>query len=306
MAFIRQNKWLGFGIALIFGSVVIGLVLAIDASASDRPAPTTASGSSVDIGKRWLGDVDECVVEPAADDAPELPNCYREPVRRGSLIKQPWSAASALAFCVVGLVILAWADRDAFAADPPGWSRRLGWYGVVAVLMGPGAIAFHGTLTGWGGAIDQSSMYPLLAIIVSLDVVRLRRGPQGWWWSFALWFWGLCGLSVLAMWASGGSTLVFAAAGAGTGVFSAFSRFRAQEAQGIERSTAWYWVAVGALAVALVPWALSNAAVGNPTSGFPFHAAWHVLSAAFVCAYWIYLRSERLIPGASEVPAATV
>lgn len=50
--------------------------------------------------------------------------------------------------------------------------------------------------------------------------------------------------------------------------------------------------AFGTLAVAIAFWIASNPALGSPTD-FPFHIFWHVLSGAFLVAYFYYLRSEQ-------------
>ena len=242
------------------------------AGSSDRVV-TTADGRTVDIGESWPGALDACVTDVEVD---ALPNCYREPVDRGSFVKQPWSTYSTLAFCVVGLVVLASADRTR--------RRDEAWLGFVALFMGPGSALFHGTLTRWGGWGDVLSMYALLAVIVAADVVRLRGRERelGWWWL------GLFAIApVLNALAGDLNTYVFIAMGVATGTFVLVAWLRLLPRIGVRRSGARLALAYFMLGAAIVPWVLSNPAVGDPTS-VPYHAAWHVIAALFVAAYWSY------------------
>ena len=300
--FLKAHKRLTMGVGLFLLCMVIGLILGVVTAGRD-PDPIERDGlPAIDIGKRWPGNLEACVTANEDIENPELPNCYREPVDPEDIVKQPWSTWSSLAFCVVGLFILFKRDRDYEAGATPRMGENLTVYGVVALLMGPGAMAFHGTLTTWGGNIDQSSMYPLLASIIALDVSQLHRASsERVLWSFPLWFSALFGLSVVAIWASGGSTLVFMLAAVGTGLWTLASRMFVQGRKGLVRNWWLYGLSLVALGSAIVPWYVSNPAQGNPTDEFPYHALWHLLSAVFVLCYWWYLRSEREVAPTTAV-----
>lgn len=269
---------------LAFGAVGAARV----AGSSSRPV-RTADGRVVDVGARWPGSLDACVTDAALD---VVPNCYREPVDRDSFVKQPASTASTLAFCAVGIAILANIDRARRRGIAPPTERDEVWLGFVALAMGPGSALFHGTLTRWGGWADQLSMYALLAAIVAADAVRLTRAPA----AYARWFWGAvaaaAGLKALS---GDASTYVFIAAAVGVGTFALVSWARLLRRVDLTRSGARLAVAYALLGSAIVPWMVSNPSTGAPTD-VPWHSAWHVLSALFVAAYWWYLRSERVAP----------
>ncbi len=211
----------------------------------------------------------------------------REPIDRDSFVKQPWSTASTFAFCAVGLVILGASDRDRrrSAAQPVHHLTSLGF---VALAMGPGSAVYHGTLTSWGGFFDQMSIYGLLSFIVACDVARLadRRSR------FGSWFWGSLAVATVVTLVSGDAgTPVFIAVAIGVGLFALVAWSRLSGRVGVRRSGRRLALAFAALGAAIVPWVLSNPGTGDPTD-VPYHSAWHVLSAAFVAAYWWYLRSE--------------
>jgi hypothetical protein len=290
--------------AVLLGSFVIGFAVAgaVAVSGSTSRVEHTSDGRSVVVGESWPGALDDCVTD--ADQA-VLPNCYREAVAVDSFVKQPASTYSTLAFCAVGLGILAMVDRARRRGIlGPLLRQEEAWLGFVALGMGPGSALFHGTLTAWGGWFDQLSMYALLSFIVACDVVRVRRSPP----RLSTLFWGLFAISCVLKAVTGSAgTYVFIAAGIGTGVFSVVSWRRLLPAVGLRRDGRRLVLALTVLGAAIVPWLLSNPSSGNPTTT-PYHAAWHVLSAAFVGAYWWYLRSEEAIAPAPATPreAATL
>jgi hypothetical protein len=149
-----------------------GHVVVADPGRTER----LSDGRLVSVGKSWPGAFDICVVDV---EQPVLPNCYREPVSKGAIIKQPMSTASALALIVVGLVILFVLARAA-SSNTAGVGSFYGEsLGFVALAMGPGSILFHATLTAWGGWLDQMSMYLLLGFMVAYGAGRATRRGIG-------------------------------------------------------------------------------------------------------------------------------
>lgn len=298
---MRTSPRLLIGAAIIIAfTIAMGLIgwLVVDGS-SDRIV-RTGDGRAISVGESWPGDLDACVSDV---DISVLPNCYREPLDRGSFIKQPWSTYSTLAFCIVGLIILAMADRSRSREETqtPGAIAPDPWLGFVALFMGPGSALFHGTLTTWGGWGDVLSMYALLACIITCDLVRLRQRPE----QFARWFVAFfAGAAVLNAVSGDANTYVFIAMGVGTGIFALVSFRRLLPRLGYSRSGPRLGLAYLLLFTAIVPWLLSRPAAGDPID-IPFHAAWHVLSATFVLSYWWYLRSERRLPVSSEAASGT-
>jgi len=268
-------------VVLVVFTVGMGIAGWLFVDGSTPRTVHTTDQRAISVGISWPGSLDACVTDPSIN---VLPNCYREPVDRGSFVKQPWSTYSTFAFCVVGLFILAMADRTR--------SRDQTWLGFVALLMGPGSALFHGTLTSWGGWGDELSMYALLALIVTCDATRLRRRPA----SFTRLFVLLFAAAAMLNGVTGSlSTFVFILAGVGSGVFALGAWGWWLPAAGYRRSGGRIASAFALLGLAIVPWVLSNPGVGDPVD-IPYHATWHVLAAAFVAAYGWYLRSERQVP----------
>jgi hypothetical protein len=264
-------------------------LLVIGYAAVDDPGKTErlADGRVVSVGKSWPGAFDSCVVDI---ERRVLPNCYREKVSRGAVVKQWVSSITALAMSFVGLAILLMVGLERSAGSGPSIFRTpyVEWLGFVALAMGPGSIVFHATLTKWGGWLDQMSMYLLLSFMASYDLMRvLRRG----FWTFLALYVGI--LVVAAIAASFIGLVAFIATGVGTGLFVAVVLYFLLRRVGLLRDRWRFWLAVGLFAASLVPWLASNPARGDPT-GIPFHGAWHVLAAVFIGAYFLYLRSERV------------
>lgn len=157
----------GAGIVLLFvATLVIAGRILVDGS--EQRTIDTADGRAISIGPSWPDRLDACVSDANINI---LPNCYREPVTRGSFVKQPWSAWSALSFCAVGLLVLADADRSA--------SRRGGWLGGAAIAAGFGGMLFHATLTAWGAGAERVTSYSLFSTVVVIGFLasteRQRR-----------------------------------------------------------------------------------------------------------------------------------
>jgi hypothetical protein len=265
---------------LVLFMAAMGIAGKVWVDGSKERIVRVSDGRAISVGTSWPGSLDDCVTDPEINI---LPNCYREPVDRGSFIKQPWSTWSTLGFCLVGLFILARADRTKSTSDT--------WLGFVALFMGPGSALFHGTLTSWGGWGDVLSMYALLAFIVGWEISVLRHQRD----RLGRWFWLLFGVSIVLKAISGAlTTIVFIAFGVGTGVFVLASWTKLLGPAGFRRSGARLGLAFALLGLAIVPWLLSNPFAGDPVD-VPFHAAWHLLSAAFVLSYWWYLQSERAV-----------
>ena len=275
-------------VAFSVGLPLIGLAVVDDPGKTER----LPDGRVVSVGKSWPGAFDSCVVDVKRR---VLPNCYREKVSRDSVIKEPVSSISALALSIVGLVILLVTGLErAAGTEPPNFRTPYPeWLGFVAIAMGPGSIVFHATLTKWGGWFDQMSMYLLLSFMASYDLIRvLRRG----FYTFLALYAGI--LVVAAVAASFIGLVAFIVTGVCTGILVAVVLYFLLRRVGLERDKWRFWLAVGLFGASLAPWLASNPFAGDPTD-IPFHAAWHVLSAVFIGAYWLYLRSERSVQPAT-------
>ena len=94
------------------------------------------------------------------------------------LIKQPVNTFSNFAFVIVGLLI-GWDQahgRFSKNANIITQSRFVaGFYATLAVLLGPGSMAMHATMSAAGGFLDMLSMYLMASFIFTFAMVRSFR-----------------------------------------------------------------------------------------------------------------------------------
>lgn len=170
-------------------------------------------------------------------------------------------------------------------------------YGAVAIFLGLGSFAFHGTMKAWGGYADVLSMHAFIALVLAYDLDRVHR----WSWSrFVTWFGGL--LAVFAVLIAlvppeHGKTL-FAAFVVVVLVVEAAVSYPAlrpwSQVQLDPRRMPWFWTGLGLFVVANVVWNLSRTGGVwcDPESLLQGHAVWHLLTAASVGAFYLYFRGE--------------
>lgn len=292
------QRYREFVIGVVSVVVFMVLLVLLGAAVVEHRGHGLEPATAEALGETWPGKPDVCVTE--GEDGP---NCYREQIVKDAVVKQPVSSASALALTVAGLFIL-WRV---------GWERSTGrrgtnpmvndpFYktalGLVGVLMGPGSILFHATVTAWGGMFDQYSMYLLLGFMASYNIVRISR-PEADHTVFLLTFAGIsaCGL-VLAGLASADiipgdwATVIFIACGILVGLFE-LGVYLWWLPDGWARDPWRFWIAaIGTLVVAIAFWLVSNDFAGQPTD-FPWHMFWHIFAGVFLLGYYCHLRSER-------------
>jgi hypothetical protein len=273
-------------IVFVLGLLVIGA--AVVQPRTEGITPQVAA----QLGDRWPGTPDSCVTDET------VANCYREPVQRDAILKQPYSVVSALGYSVVGLIILWLVGRERVhrgrEANPmtgqPFYKGALGW---VALAMGPGAMIYHATVTHWGGVFDQMSMYMLLAFMTAYNFVVVTR-----WTSQKAAFltgyllvlgWGFVAAVIL-----GGSVIIFLASAVLVGAWELASFLGLRRWTGRVRDPLSFWLgAIGLLGIAIVVWLFSNPNIAGRPVTFPWHLIWHLTSAAFILGYFMYLRTEE-------------
>ena len=291
---------LGAGIAAFVVLVVLLLLvggLGAQSPPNERTEAATDGRGQISIGVSWgspFEAFDTCVITPQFPGS-ELPNCYREKVARDSFIKQPLSVLAAVAFSVVGFVILFWTGRQGSTTSPFGPFYRA-WFGFVALAMGPGSMVFHASLSSLAGWLDQVSMYMLLAFVLGYTILRLLPSTGYAEVIFGAIYFGLLIVFMVVGYLTLGehALKVFAGIGIGVGLIDgAFALYLALgRGRYVRKGLRWVWSFV-AFVVAMVVWAFSNPSIlkEDPTD-FPFHGIWHVLAAAFVAVYFWYLTSE--------------
>ena len=235
----------------------------------------------------YPGGPDECIA---------LRDCYCEAIGPG-MAAQPANAWSNLGFVLIGLLVLADA-RSRLGGGRIAREPRVAWlYGAVAVFLGLGSFAFHGTMRAWGGYADVLSMHAFLAFVLAYDLDRIQR----WTWTrFISWFGALLAVFALLIGLippEHGKTL-FAGVVAATLLVEAavsYPALRPWSPVGlVPRRMPWFWTGLGLFVIAYAIWNISRTGGVwcDPESLLQGHAVWHLLTAASVGSFYLYFRGE--------------
>lgn len=216
--------------------------------------------------------------------------CFCE-AARGPPMQQPVNTLSNLAVVTVGLVVavMARADRrrrQAAGRSVPSLDVLGVAFSLALVIQGLGSMAFHASLTQWGGAVDAWSMFSTIGLLVMTNLLRLEalRLRQ----LFAAW------LLVMVL----GSVLGALAPDAVSAVmFLLFVTVLATEVLASRREKvhdARYFRGGLALHLASVTvWTLSltpDSTLCVPSSFFQPHALWHVAEGGVIMLFWLHAR----------------
>lgn len=242
----------------------------------------------------YPGGPDECI---AMDD------CYCEAIGPG-MAAQPSNAWSNAGFVAIGLFVLADARRRAGAGRMARDPRAAWLYGAVAIFLGIGSFAFHGSMRAWGGYIDVLSMHAFIAFVLAYDLDRVHRWSWG---RFVTWFASLLAVFaiLIAVVPPEHGKILFAGFVVLTLLVEAAVSYPAlrpwSRVQLDPRRMPWFWTGLGLFVVANIVWNLSRTGGMwcDPESLLQGHALWHLLTAATVGAFYLYFRGEGepTIPG---------
>ena len=216
-----------------------------------------------------------------------------------TLAKQPINTLSALFPVIAGLIILVIADRDRAATaagpNPMATGRFFALlYGGLVIFLGPGSMFFHGSLTHYGGWLDNFSMILYVTFILCYDAARIWRWDEriG---SFAAIYVAINVALGLLTWVADGSGTILFAILAGVAVAAEAVILLARPG-GVDRTFApWLLAGLASFGIAIVIWALSATGrpLCDPDSLLQGHAVWHLLAMAVTpfCVFR-YLRGE--------------
>ncbi len=242
----------------------------------------------------YPGGPDECIA---------LGDCYCEAIGSGR-VAQPVNSWSNAAFVLAGLAVLAHTGRRGPSLMASGaFYARL--YGALAIFLGLGSFAFHGTMKAWGGAVDLISMYAYVGFFVAYDAARIgewaRRRFVGV--SLALTAIPSMALAVIppehGKWVFAG---VVAAALLLEGAVSMPSvrPWAPRLIDPVRRP--WFWAGLGSFAAAFGVWNITrtDGVWCAPHSMLQGHGLWHLLSALAVWCFYRYFLSERVPDSANS------
>lgn len=210
-------------------------------------------------------------------------NCYCEPFRAGYFVLQPLTALSNLGYILAGTLILA----SSIARENPKIRANdyRGWFAAAAYITGWASYLSHASLTRAGEWLDLMGVYQLLLLLLVYSLHRLtgRTFHAGY---AAVLF--LLGLQMIYV--PGWQQAAIAVLLAGW-VLVEFALRRARRPRGKMR---YALLAVVMFAAGSGIWALNGRAPACPPGAFPWHIAWHLLSAAAFGLLYRYYLTETI------------
>jgi hypothetical protein len=217
----------------------------------------------------------------------------------GGLFAQPVNTLSNVYYSLVGLFALFMVGHDR-APRNLGTPHRslvgslLGW---VALLLGLGSAAFHGTLSHWGGLLDNVAMNLFVSFVLVHDLTRLEGWSRK---TFTVAYTAVNGVTTAVLLHDDSHSLVlFAllvlAAGLAEAMVVCPAWFPWTSHRVVGRRVPFLGGALGTFAFAWGIWRLSDtgAALCASDSLLQGHALWHLLTAVTIGLLILYLRSER-------------
>jgi len=240
----------------------------------------------------YPGGPDECIA---------LGDCYCEAIGPGR-VAQPANSWSNAAFVLAGLAVLAHVGRRGPSLMASGaFYPRV--YGSLAIFLGLGSFAFHGTMKAWGGAADLISMYAYVGFFVAYDAARIGAGGRR---RFVTVFLILTAIPSIALavippehgkWLFAGVVAVALLLEVAVSV----PLLRPWGPRPIDPARRpWFWAGLGSFAAAFGVWNISHTGGVwcDPHSLLQGHGLWHLLTALSVWFFYQYFLSER-VPGSA-------
>lgn len=210
-------------------------------------------------------------------------NCYCEPIRAGYFVRQPLTALSNLGYVLAGALILA---SDPARENPLGRGpvyRR--WFAAAAVTTGWASYLSHASLTRAGEWLDLMGIYQLLLVLLVYSLQRLAGRTFR-----AIYIVALLLLALQMIYAPRWQQAVIAALiGGWMLVEFLLRRVRYTRGQNHYALLALVLFAAGASI-----WAANGRAPICPPGSFPWHVAWHMLSAAAFGLLYRYYQTESI------------
>jgi hypothetical protein len=195
---------------------------------------------------------------------------------------QPVNAWSSLAFAVAGIGVMAWARRV------EGHERSLRIiFGLVMIATGIGSFLFHGFDSSIAQFLHDITFLTAIWILAMINLSEIRQWvrPVGW---------GLVSVGVavfsVALFVGPQLTNFLTVV-----VTIALVAADVAHHRRVPAPSAWYWVSLGAMVLAVTAFVLGRTSgpLCDPGSPVQWHGAWHVLSAAAILAYFVATSEAR-------------
>jgi hypothetical protein len=227
-----------------------------------------------------------------------LHNCYCEPFRTGYFVLQPITAFSNLGYILAGIVILSekkqvnmqsFQNRNPMITAP-AWIIG---YGVTLNLTGWFSFFSHSSLTRVGEWFDLMGVYLLLCLLLIYNLKRagIQRQPLDIIYVLLILILGLQMVWVPQLQQVCITLLLTAVLAAEVWV-----RLKVHPAG----NNRYYPGAIALFAVGAAIWAANGRAPVCAPGSFPWHIAWHLLSAAAAFLLFRYYLTEKNAPLAAH------
>jgi hypothetical protein len=228
---------------------------------------------------------------------------------RDTIIKQPANSWSNISFVVGGIWIgfLAMRDRSAAIANRSVDGNRMvgtnfyaALYASLAVLLGPGSVAMHGSTTTWGSYLDVISMFIWISFGIAYGTVRLADLLLS---RFVAIYFALASLlSVCVVFEAlpfGGVDATFGILVATMIALEVAIAYRRPDLVGDRR---WLIASAALFLIAFAIWVPSrtDGPWCVPDSLIQGHAVWHLLDACAAVCIFLFYRSERALGGLQD------
>ncbi len=207
-------------------------------------------------------------------------NCYCEPFRAGYFVRQPLTALSNLGYVLAGALILASAARENLPGRGEDFRR---WFAAAAFITGWASYLSHASLTRAGEWLDLMGVYQLLLLLLVYSLQRLTGRTFR-----TLYLAALALLALQMIYAPGWQQIVIAVLLAGWVLIE----FRLRRARRLRGQMRYALLALVLFAAGAGIWAANGRAPACPPGAFPWHVAWHLLSAAAFALLFRYYQTE--------------
>jgi hypothetical protein len=224
-------------------------------------------------------------------EACALRNCYCEPFRTGYFVLQPFTAFSNLGYILAGMLVLSFKKQlqKTSPQNPNPMVVAPTWiigYGVTLNLTGWFSFFSHASLTRVGEWFDLMGVYLLLCLLLIYNLKRAGVQKQPLRNIYALL---ILGLGIQMIWIPQWQQICIVLLLTTVLAAEAWVRLKVHPAG----NNRYYLGAVALFAVGAAIWGANGRAPVCAPGSFPWHIAWHLLSATAAYVLFRYYFTEK-------------